>query len=222
MRIAAQLLVLLLTLGAAGCGDDDDSGSGGEGTSVQQSAGEGHVDHVRSTKSGETPEPTRPRRDPDAPSAGGVTWEAPAPFQAQRPSSNMRVAEYLFPEEVGETPALMTVFFFGTGQGGGVEQNVERWVAQFAQPEGQDSSEAAEITREEVSGMPVTIVDVTGTFTGGRASAGPTPPRTDQRLLGAIIEGPQGPVFFKLIGDVSVMERAEGPFREFVASMRAL
>jgi hypothetical protein len=66
------------------------------------------------------------------------------------------------------------------------------------------------------------MVDVTGTFAGG--GMGPMVPgnqvQSNQRMLAAIVEGPGGPIFFKMVGDASLMARAEGPFNELVDSVR--
>lgn len=154
------------------------------------------------------------------PTAGGIKWNAPAPFRAQRPSSAMRAAEYVVPEEgAGEEPATMTVFFFGSGQGGTVESNVDRWVGQFQPEGGGDPRAAARITRRTVNGMPVTRIDTTGTFSGMQMPGAPAGgAKPNQRLLGAIVEGPQGLVFFKLTGPRAVVTRAERAFDEMIGS----
>ena len=220
MRDVLPLVLLSLLLTCAACGDDDDSGGAARSEPFRQSAGEGNVNTARDLR---TPEQPDPAARPGQPTAGGLTWEAPEPFQAQRPSSSMRAAEYIFPEEEeGESPASMSVFFFGRGQGGSVQDNVDRWVRQFRQPDGSDSRQAAEITHREVNGLQVTLVRVAGIFTGGMGAGGPAPEQPDQRMLGAIAEGPEGPVFFKLTGDSAVVERAEHPFEELVESFRPL
>ncbi len=151
------------------------------------------------------------------PPVGGIAWEAPEPFQAQPPSSQMRAAEYLFPEEEGERAATLTVFFFGPGQGGSVEANIARWVGQFDLPEGTEPN----VSKREVNDLDVTVIDVSGTFTGGDMGGPTGAPSGDQRMLGAIVEGPEGPVFFKMVGDTSLMARAEAPFTALVESFRA-
>ncbi len=150
------------------------------------------------------------------PPVGGVAWEVPSPFRAQAPSSSMRAAEYLFPEQEGEQAATMTVFYFGAGQGGSVQANIARWVGQFQLPEGTQPN----ISQRTVNDMNVTVIDVTGTFTGGDMGGRTGAPSGDQRMLGAIVEGPEGPVFFKMVGDTSLMARAEAPFTELVESFR--
>ncbi len=160
--------------------------------------------------------------DPAHPSAGGVTWQAPAPFQWEHPSSSMRAAEYVVPEQrAGEDPATLAVYYFGQGQGGTVQDNVERWVTQFTPPGGKDPHDVAAVNHQTVHGMAVTTVDTHGDFRGmGMTGAPNAGVKQDQRLLGAIVEGPQGPIFFKLIGQRSVVGRAQGAFDALVGSLR--
>lgn len=153
--------------------------------------------------------------------AGGLSWSSAAPLTRRVPASQMRAAEYGVSGEAGE--AVLTVFYFGPGQGGSVQGNVDRWVAQVSQPDGKPSSEVAKITKSEVGGMPVTRVDVTGTFGGGMAPmmGQQAAAQTDQRVLGAIVEGPQGPVFFKLTGPEATVGSAEKAFDGLIASMKS-
>lgn len=168
------------------------------------------------------PAPTpRPAPAPTGePVAGGLTWEAPAPFVRETPKSPMRAAQYRIGE--GEQAAEMTVFFFGPGQGGSVEDNIDRWVGQFAQPDGSDPKKAARIEKKDVSGLKVTTIALKGTYGGMQMpGAPPQPPIEDARLLGAIVEGPEGPVFFKMVGPATTVEGAEEPFDALVDSMKA-
>ncbi len=154
-----------------------------------------------------------------APNAGGLTWTAPAPFVSRIPESRMREAEYVVSAEAGGEPAVMGVFFFGVGQGGAVDANVERWIGQFTDPKGRPIEKVAKVDKRTVNGMAVTIVDVTGTYTNGMpgASAGP---QSAQRMLSAIVEGPNGLVFFKFVGAVDAVEKAEEAFEQLVASIK--
>lgn len=149
---------------------------------------------------------------------GGVTWHAPEPFRRIQPSSQMRAAEYVYPENEGESAATLTVFYFGTGQGGSIEDNVERWLSQLTQPDGSATRDRARIEETEVNGMRVTTVDATGTYQASPMMGGTGAPQQNQRMLGAIVVGPQGPVFFKMIGDASLMERAREHFNGLVQS----
>ena len=153
-------------------------------------------------------------------SAGGLRWEAPAPFAQRAPKSRMRAAEYGLPGDAGE--GELTVYYFGPGQGGSVQANMDRWIGQFTQPDGSDSKAAAKIAERKVGDLKVTTLDLTGTFDGGMApmmQKAPAAPMTDHRVLGAIAEGPQGPVFFKLVGPAATLGSAEQAFEGLVGSL---
>lgn len=147
--------------------------------------------------------------------AGGIAWHVEPPLVAHATTSAMRAAEYA----VSDHPeATLAVFHFGPGQGGTVDDNIDRWVDQFHQPDGRSSRDVANITRGEAGGLPVTFVDVTGSFSGMRGSEA-TVTEESQRMLGAIVEGPEGLVFFKLIGPSDVVGSAASAFDEMIASV---
>ena len=153
--------------------------------------------------------------------AGGLTWTAPTGWETQgaRP---MRVATWRIPPAKGDTDsAELALFYFGAGQGGAVEANVKRWLSQFRRPDGTPVTEKdAHTNKETVNGLPVTLVDVKGTYTGGGPMMGPSTPKTGYRLLGAIVEGPEGPLFFKLTGPERTVGGAEKEFRKLLKSVK--
>ncbi|MEM9190819.1 MAG: hypothetical protein AAGF12_16665 [Myxococcota bacterium] len=210
-------LVLLLVLSACG----DDSSSSTEEPIEPEPTAESEPES-NPTAMAETSPSARAEAPSGTPTAGGIRWTAPEPFRAQQPQSRMRAAEYVFPEEEGETAATMTVFFFGAGQGGSVQANIDRWVGQFTQSDGRESAEVAQIENKEVNGLQVTTVDLTGTYTASPMMGGSGAPQDNQRMLAAIVEGPDGPVFFKMVGQGSLMERAEDPFNELVSTFETM
>lgn len=126
----------------------------------------------------------------------------------------MRAAEYGVRDRADTE---LAVFFF-EGEGGDVQENIDRWVDQFAQEGGGSSREAAQIERSESGAYPITRVDVSGTFRGmrGATAAAETP---GYRMLGAIVEGPRGLVFFKLLGPAEHVAFAEAGFDELLRSV---
>lgn len=146
------------------------------------------------------------------PTLGGVRWEAPEALHWRTPSSPMRNAEYFVGE--GEAEAVMTVFHF-PGMGGSIQDNVDRWVGQF---EGVTANEENTET-QTINGLEVTTIDVRGTFASSMPMAGQAGPQPNQRLLGAIVDGPEGPVFFKLLGPTPTVTSAEDAFAALVASL---
>jgi len=158
---------------------------------------------------------------PAASAAGGLAWTAPSGWEAQgtRP---MRVATYRIAPTKGDIdPAELAIFYFGEGQGGAVDANVKRWLSQFQKADGTPITEKdARTKKETLNGLSVTTVDVKGTYNGGGPMMGPSAPKPNSRLLGAIVEGPQGPVFFKLTGPERTVAGAEKSFRKLLESMK--
>lgn len=144
-----------------------------------------------------------------ADTGAGIRWTAPANWksEAQRP---MRLATYTIPPAPGDSePAECGVYYFGQGQGGSVQANMDRWIGQF------QSKEAAKRDQRTVHGLKVTTVDTSGAYTGMGAA-----PKPNYRLLGAIVEGPQGSVFFKLTGPAKTVAQLQAAFEKLLASLQ--
>jgi hypothetical protein len=146
--------------------------------------------------------------------AGGVKWSVPKGWtvQAERP---MRIATYAVAAAEGDAEgAECAVSFFGTGQGGNVDANIDRWVGQFENP-GLPSKAS-----REVGGIKVTSVRVSGNYL---APGGPmmqsTGKKDNYRLNGAIVEAPDGLVFFKMTGPAKTVEAASAAFDAMVGSI---
>src|ERR1051326_2129550 len=131
-----------------------------------------------------------------AESAAGIQWTPPTWWKAQGPRP-MRAATYSIPAAAGDREdGECIVNYFGPGQGGPVDANVKRWVGQM---EGGEKS--AKTAKRTIHGLSVTTVDASGSYTSmGGPTAQSHPLKPDYRLLGAIVEGPQGTVFFKFTG----------------------
>ena len=151
----------------------------------------------------------------------GLTFTAPAAWAQQAPRP-MRAATYQVPAAKGDSEgAELAVFYFGQGQGGAVDANVKRWLGQFRRADGSPVQESDARTKKETfNGLPTTLVDVKGTYAGGGPMMGPSTPKPGYRLLGAIVEGPQGAVFFKLTGPEKTAAAAEKDLRQLLASVR--
>lgn len=146
--------------------------------------------------------------------AGGVEWKVPARWTAGS-GSTMRVATYAIPAAGKSQPGECAVFFFGAGQGGSIDANVERWSRQF------EGTPAPQRTAAAVGPLRVTRVQIAGTYL---APGGPmmqsTGKRPGTRLVGAIVEAPEGNVFFKLTGAAATVAAAQAEFDALVASLR--
>jgi hypothetical protein len=151
--------------------------------------------------------------------AAGITWVVPAGWKIG-PERQMRVATYMVGS--GASEADCAVFFFGPGQGGDVQANIDRWIGQFVQADGSPSKDAAKIAEHTINNMKVTTIDLAGNYTAsmGGPMSGQKEDRPGYRMLGAIVEAPQGPVFFKLTGPEATVVNALDDFMHLVESAK--
>ena len=150
---------------------------------------------------------------------GPIKAKVPVEWTEQSPSSSMRKAQYALPKVAGDgEDGELAVFYFGLGQGGSVEANIERWIGQISQPDGSSSKDKAKTNKKEIGGMPVTLVDVSGTYSAGMMSN--APPRQGYRMLAAVAETPEGPWFFKLTGPEKTIAKWSSSFDQFIGSFR--
>lgn len=150
-----------------------------------------------------------PAQDP------GVKWQTPKRW-AEEPATGMRLATYVVPSPAGGGEAARCpVYYFGPGEGGGIEANIERWIAEFenaGKPRRRDF---------DVRGIKVAEVEVSGTFQShAGAEQGAAGSSVGWTLIGAIAEGPGGAVFFKLAGPTATVTPAVREFEEMLASLR--
>jgi hypothetical protein len=150
-----------------------------------------------------------------ADSGAGIQWTVPSTWKAdaERP---MRLATYTVPAAPGDSEAgECGAYYFGQGQGGGVQANMDRWIGQF------QSKEAAKRDQRTVHGLKITTVDVSGAYSGmgGPMAKGATAPKPNYRLLGAIVEGPQGSIFFKFTGPAKTVAQNQAAFDKLLASL---
>ena len=149
----------------------------------------------------------------NAESAAGLKWTAPAGWkvEAQRP---MRAATYSVAPAPGDHDAAeCAAYFFGAGQGGGVDANIDRWKGQFR------PAPSAQPRKRTIHGLAVTTIDISGEYSGmgGPMAAQPTT-KSGYRLLGAIVEGPGGNIFVKFTGPAKTIAANQQKFEQLLFS----
>ena len=135
-----------------------------------------------------------------AESVAGLHWTAPAGWKSGD-AKPMRAATYLVDD------AECVVYFFGQGQGGGVQANIDRWKGQFAQPA------TAKTGKRTIHGLQVTTVEVEGAYAGMGGTSKP-----GYRMLGAIVENPGGNVFLKFTGPAKTIAANQAKFEQLLGS----
>jgi hypothetical protein len=157
--------------------------------------------------------------EPAAPAVNGLKFTAPDGWISETPTSSMRQAQYRIPRAEGDVEdAELTVFFF-RGGGGGVQANVDRWIGQFSKTDGSPANDTARTTHKTAHGIPLTIVDVTGTYDGGMSMQKEPALKPNYRMLAAVAEAADGPWFFKLTGPAKTVLKWQPGFDAFLDSI---
>ncbi len=145
-----------------------------------------------------------------AESVAGLRWTPPAEWKSEgaRP---MRAATYMV------DGAECVVYFFGAGQGGSIEANVERWKGQFRRSDGKPVDVKA--GKRTIHGMAVTTLDISGDYSGmGGPMAASKSVQSGYRLLGAIVKGPGGNIFLKFTGPAKTIAANQKKFEQLLDS----
>lgn len=168
--------------------------------------------------------PTRPAA-PSMPAPAGsaqqeplhITWVDPPTFKRIPPSNPMRKASFVVPRAAGDSEdGEVTVFYFGPGQGGSIDANVERWVKQFGEVKPGDVRRAD----REANGLRQHTVELdSGTFASGMPG-GATKAKEAYGLVGGIVETPSGAYFFKMTGPAKTVKQAKPEFYKLLDSVK--
>jgi len=152
---------------------------------------------------------------------GDLQFKAPASWVKEQPTSRMRTAQFQVPSAEGDTEnGSLAIFYFGPGQGGSPQANLDRWIAQFEQPDGSPSKDKARMKSMTVNGLSVSLLDLTGTYTAEmNPGAGDRQNKPQSRMLAAVVETPKGPYFVKLVGPTRTVDRSEPEFTAFLNSI---
>ena len=193
-------LLLAVTLPLAACSKQEDA----LGTSIAAAP----------TAEEAAPAPALPAADGSAALAGGAgkaQWTAPPAWAVEAPSSSMRVAQWELPAPAGKEAECAMFHFSG---GGGVDDNINRWIRQFDRPgtpaDGSGSPPDGDRAILEVNGVKVTMARTQGTFkTQGVTMAGPVERKENYALFAAIFEAPGDPYFLKCVGHTEVIAAEE-------------
>ena len=151
--------------------------------------------------------------------AASLVWTLPESWKEETPKNPMRRAQFRVPGVGQGEDGECVVFYFGPGQGGARESNASRWVDQFTQPDGSSSQGRAKIQMRSVEGKEVMFVEVKGVYHSSAMGGMPAEPSPGYALLGAIVEGPDAPWFFKFTGPEKTVEANRKAFELLIASV---
>lgn len=150
-------------------------------------------------------------------------YDAPDDWQKQQPANPARRAQFGLPRAEGDPEdGLLVLSYFGKAQGGPIEANLQRWAMMFTTADGKPVADSSVLRREsEVNGLKVWSIDVTGRYSDAMSRPNqPGPTAQDFRLLGAIVETPDGKWFFKATGPAPTMAKHHDAFMKMLQTVR--
>jgi hypothetical protein len=145
------------------------------------------------------------------------TFTRPAGWEPVETTSQMRKAQFKVTEASAPEPAEIIFYYFGEGNGGGPQANVDRWFGQFKEPKDQIKARTEEAT---ASGHKVTFVQAEGTYMSGMPGS-PATARPEYALAGAILESPRGNVFVRMTGPRELVKKTIPSFKKMIESATA-
>jgi hypothetical protein len=149
----------------------------------------------------------------------GLKSTTPKDWKDEKPSSNLRMAQFRVPKVDGDPKdAELAIFHFGKGGGGGNDANLDRQRKKFTTPGGKAVD--GKVDKFKVGEIPVTYLDISGTYKDGAPGAAKFENRADYRLLYVIFESPNGPYFITLTGPARTIEQQKKGFDEWLKNFK--
>jgi hypothetical protein len=150
--------------------------------------------------------------------AGGkLTAKAPETWVRKAPQTRIVEHEFAIPAAKGDSAdGRLTVM----AAGGSVEANIDRWYAQFTQPDGGSTRDKSKVKEIKAGGHDVHLVDIAGTFRDQRGPMAPAVERPKYRMLGAIIPTKDaGTYFLKFYGPEKTVTENEAAFVKMIEGL---
>jgi hypothetical protein len=160
-------------------------------------------------------------KDPGTSPEGTLSWKVPPTWKSTPPTNAMRKAQYTLPAAAGDpSEAECVVFYFGAGQGGDVQGNIDRWRSMFSSPDG--SPAPSKVGEMKVGSRVISKVETVGTYQPtSMGMGGPLPePKPGWMLLGAVVPGSEANWFFRCAGPKKTIEAQRANFDTLLASIK--
>jgi len=223
MKIVASRAALLVALAAGGAGCSNTGHMSDEKAAPRAGAESGSMasrDNAPASAPAESRSPAAPVGETRPESAAGISYQVPADWPSTEAASSMRAAQYAIPSTGGGEAGELALFFFGAGQGGDVNANIERWIAQMEPSEGKAAAEAKR-ERHRVGDVTISTVRLDGNYSGPMMPGmGGGVEKPGYRMWAAVVEGEGGPWFFKAVGPEKTIEDAEASLDALVDSVK--
>lgn len=147
----------------------------------------------------------------------GLLWQIPESWEQKPTSGDMRAGEFHVKGDNGETAVV--AFFHFPGTGGSATANLDRWKAQFRNPDTGGEPDYKTHAPRKVAGCTVHVISIVGTFKEGMPGQSTTD-RPGYAMRGAVVEGgPKGSVFIKMTGPFDVVNSTRDQWYQMIDGM---
>lgn len=154
----------------------------------------------------------------------GLKSRTPANWKKEKPANKFRAYQFQVPKAEGDKKdAELLIFYFGTGSGGTVNDNIKRWKGQFQAPEGKTIDEVAKVDKKKVAGVPLTYLDIHGTYLYKFPPFDPNAKVTklpEYRRLGVYFDSENGPYFITLTGPAKTVAQHKKGFDDWLQGFK--
>jgi hypothetical protein len=165
-------------------------------------------------------------RDADVPlygpsfPVGDLEFTIPSKWRIEPVESPARGGQWRVPPLHGEGEGgEVVVFYFGPGVGGTAKENIEAWIGTMFNAEGHPA--AAEVKHHTTGGLKISQLVVFGTYNQIVSLPGVPPvPKSNYGLLGAVIENPQGNIYWRFTGPEPLITANLPLFNKVIDSVR--
>ncbi len=151
---------------------------------------------------------------------GALNFTIPAKWHIEMVDTAARGGQWSIPplKPQGDGGELVA-FYFGPNVGGSPKQNIEEWIGTMSNANGDPA--AAELKHHETAGFKISQVIVFGTYNRVVSMPGLPPlPEPGYGLLGAVIENPQGNIYWRFTGPEALVTANLPLFNKVIDSVR--
>jgi len=151
---------------------------------------------------------------------GNLKFTIPYKWKIEMVESPARGGQWHVPPLHGQGEGGEVVaFYFGPGVGGGWKENIEAWIGTMFNAEGNPA--AAEVKHHETGGFKISQVVIFGTYNQVVSLPGvPPAPKPNYGLLGAVIENPQGNIYWRFTGPEPLITATLPLFNKVIDSVK--
>jgi hypothetical protein len=144
------------------------------------------------------------------------TMDVPPAWEKQEPTSRMRQLQMSIPKNGADTEDAELVGFLMPG-GGGIEQNLQRWVMQM----GGEGSLKGRKKIKTAGGVEAEIAELEGAYAAMSPLDGSAmPAKADYKMLGAFVPTLSGEIYLKLTGPKNTIDANKAAFEKMIETLK--